>query len=407
MHTGTLSLKQPLRPWYYTGKHLQQKWTAMIDPSTFALYIQKPNGIEVHHPINSLYQFSHYHRPSYIPINTVPMDLIFTTNTNTILPFNSSTRSPPSPNNSTFLSYIHSLPQWEQLLFEQVQLHTDTFTLASHLSQSENKWIAVSNVSIEHFQASFGWAIVCTSRQHVAQCNVPAHRHKPTSYRSEGYGILSLLQFVLNQSTYSYQTTPKHLTIYTDSESWVKTINAVMWDKFFLNETIITDWDILQNMILSLIPFQHKPQLSHIIGHHDAQGSYAQLPLPAQLNVDTNGLTSRYRAPLDLQLNIILAITGCNAYVSIMGNTIMSNFTSELGQAASLTSLEKYVSDKYYWSTSIYNTLDWTAHYASIKKSSLPHKFIIKFIHGWLPLGNMMHRYHTKYAHPVHITPKT
>ena len=33
----------------------------------------------------------------------------------------------------------------------------------------------------------------------------------------------------------------------------------------------------------------------------------------------------------------------------------------------------------------------------SIKKSPLPHKFIIKFIHGCLPIGNMMHRYHTKY----------
>ena len=55
MHTGTLSLKQPLRPWYYTGKHLHRKWTAMIDPSTYALYIQKPHGIEVHHPINSVY----------------------------------------------------------------------------------------------------------------------------------------------------------------------------------------------------------------------------------------------------------------------------------------------------------------------------------------------------------------
>ena len=41
MHTGTLILKQPLGPWYYTGKLLHRKWTAMINPSTYALYIQK------------------------------------------------------------------------------------------------------------------------------------------------------------------------------------------------------------------------------------------------------------------------------------------------------------------------------------------------------------------------------
>ena len=40
-HTGTLTLKQPLRPWYYTGEHLHWKWTAMIDPSSYTLYIKK------------------------------------------------------------------------------------------------------------------------------------------------------------------------------------------------------------------------------------------------------------------------------------------------------------------------------------------------------------------------------
>ena len=63
----------------------------------------------------------------------------------------------------------------------------------------------------------------------------------------------------------------------------------------------------------------------------------------------------------------------------------------------SLTALEKYLLDKYSWSGLIYTNIDGTAHYASIKKSSVPHKFIIKFIRGWLPIGNMTHRYHTKY----------
>ena len=182
--------------------------------------------------------------------------------------------------------------------------------------------------------------------------------------------------------------------MYTNSESWVKTINAVMWDMFFLNETIISDWDILQNIISSLAQFQHEPTLSHVKGHQDAQASYAQLSLLAKLIVDADRLTSRYRAPRDLQLNIIPAITG-NAYVSIMENTIMSNFVSELRQVVSLTALEKYLSDKYSWSALIYNNIDWTAHYTCIKKSSMPHKFII--IHGWLPIRNIAHSYHTKY----------
>ena len=185
--------------------------------------------------------------------------------------------------------------------------------------------------------------------------------------------------------------------MYTDLESWVKTIIALTWDMFFLNETIIYDWDILQNIISSLVQFQHKPTLSHVKGYQDSKVSYTQLSLPAKLKFNTDHLTSRYRALPNLQFNIIPAITGCNAYVSIMGNTITSNFLSELRQAASLAALKKYLSGKYSWPGLIYTNIDWTAHYMSIKKSSMPNKCIIKFIHGWLPIRNMTHRYHTKY----------
>ena len=103
-----------------------------------------------------------------MPVNTVRTELNFTTNTTTILPFSTLPKPPPSPNPSTFLSYIHSLPQCEQLLLERVQLHTDAFTLASHLSQSEINWIAVSNGSVQHSQASFRWIMSHTSRQCIA-----------------------------------------------------------------------------------------------------------------------------------------------------------------------------------------------------------------------------------------------
>ena len=47
-HTGTLTLKQPLGPCYYTGAQLHLKWLAMINPSTSTLYMNKPHGIEAH-----------------------------------------------------------------------------------------------------------------------------------------------------------------------------------------------------------------------------------------------------------------------------------------------------------------------------------------------------------------------
>ena len=140
-----------------------------------------------------------------------------------------------------------------------------------------------------------------------------------------------------------------------------------MWETFFLNEAINTNWDILQNIISSLAQFQHRPSLRHVKGHQDSQVSYTLLSLLAKLNIDANRLASRYQAPSDLHFNIVLAITGCNAYVSIKGNTITSNLAMELQHAASSASLEKYLSDKYSWSGIIYHNIDWPAHYTSIK----------------------------------------
>ena len=192
-HTCILTLKQPLGPLYYTGEQLHRKWTAMIDPSTSTLYIRKPYDIEVYHPDNSMYRFSLHHHTSSVPANTIPAELNYTMTTNTILLFYTSTRPPPSPHPHTFLSYIHSLPQWEQLLLERVHLHTNAFTVVSHLSRPDNMWIAISDGSVQHSHISFSWVIANTSGQCIAQCNGPVHGHKPTSYRSEVYGILSLL----------------------------------------------------------------------------------------------------------------------------------------------------------------------------------------------------------------------
>ena len=152
----------------------------MIDPSTNTLYINKPHDVEAHRPDHSMHQFSHHHHLSCMPDNTIPVELNFPPNPNTILPFCTLTRLPPSPTPSTFFSYIHSLPQWEQFLPERVHLPTDAFTVTSHLSQPDNKWITVSDGSVQHSQTSFRWVIARTSRQRIAQCNGLVHRHKPT-----------------------------------------------------------------------------------------------------------------------------------------------------------------------------------------------------------------------------------
>jgi hypothetical protein len=76
---------------------------------------------------------------------------------------------------------------------------------------------------------------------------------------------------------------------------------------WYPNDTISSDWDVLQAIFSALQLFHQPPLVSHVKGHQDDTTSYELLPLEAQLNVDADAAatlfqmehgTTRYIVPL-------------------------------------------------------------------------------------------------------------
>ena len=91
----------------------------------------------------------------------------------------------------TFTQYIDSLPQWEKELLDHVELIGDPFSITVAL---EHGLRAVSDGSDwSQVQGAFGW-VMSTDRGERCACGMgPARSASPHAYRSEGYGLLSLL----------------------------------------------------------------------------------------------------------------------------------------------------------------------------------------------------------------------
>ncbi|KAI2512751.1 hypothetical protein MHU86_1539 [Fragilaria crotonensis] len=99
--------------------------------------------------------------------------------------------SPPPPQVcATFDEFIRSLDSWEVDLLYHTTMLADPYTLCTMLTPG---FCAVSDGSVRYnTQGSFGWALSASDGTRVATGMGPARGPRPTSFRAEGYALLSL-----------------------------------------------------------------------------------------------------------------------------------------------------------------------------------------------------------------------
>jgi hypothetical protein len=90
---------------------------------------------------------------------------------------------------------IHQMDEWEKQLLHRTELLIAT-SIISQYYLSNQQMIIASDGSVKDLQASYGWIIATIEGTRVAKCNGPTYGYKPTSFQAEGYGILSVLQFL-------------------------------------------------------------------------------------------------------------------------------------------------------------------------------------------------------------------
>jgi hypothetical protein len=118
---------------------------------------------------------------------------------------------------NTFSQYVQTLTSWEIELLNHVRMELDPCALCVAL---ESGFRAVSDGSVRRVtHGAFGWALSSGSGTRLAYGMGPASGHKPTSYRAEAYGLLSLLRFLIRLREFSHMHEEWSGEIATDSKS--------------------------------------------------------------------------------------------------------------------------------------------------------------------------------------------
>ena len=272
--------------------------------------------------------------------------------------------------------------------------------------QSNPRIIAASDGSVISSAGAYGWICSLPHSQRLATNHRPVFGSSPSSFRTEAYGLLSYLRFLYRVSHYTHSSLPIETIIYTNSASLIAKINEVeKWPYFFPNATMDPDWDVLQQIITRRRLFPSLPILQFVKGHQDADCPYATLPLSAQLNVDADHLAGSYAPRPTENPSVVPMIAGTATSLQLPLGTITTKHGSALHRAAGTDTIQHYIQGKHKWTNAEFASINWIAHGCSVQYFYHKKQFIVKLIHEWLPLGQLISKYKQHHISPCPSCP--
>jgi hypothetical protein len=131
------------------------------------------------------------------------------------------------PQASTFTAHIAQLDPWESELLVDIQATADPQTILQRLSEGIT---IVCDGSVNSYEAgSFGWVLSDNEGHRLARCSGPARGYRISSYRAEGYGMLSIFRYICQLYTYTGRTPSTHqLLVACDNKSLVRRVCSLI-----------------------------------------------------------------------------------------------------------------------------------------------------------------------------------
>jgi hypothetical protein len=345
-------------------------------------------------------------------------------------PFNKQNRR--GARNIDFHQYLQHLPQWEAELLDHVTMTHDIYTTYDKMQQTFHA-AGDGSVKYEH-QGAFGWIISTSSGERLATNYGPVRGHRPTSYRAEGYGVLSIVRFLKTVQEFCDVTPTWKWTLSSDNISLVNKLNGIegeedevaggtvrhgvpqhdwaMWqttnendledptDNWTPNENTPTnmslepDWDVINEIRWTLDNDSVEGgSIFHILGHQDRKKPYTELSLQAQLNVDADGLATQYQEMHGKPLPHVLLFPHTSAQLNIDSlGTCTYRLPQTMRRAETDTPLYDYIVARNGWTRNLADAIDWDAHGRAIKKQNKKRIHITKLVHDILPTNAHIHR---------------
>jgi hypothetical protein len=126
----------------------------------------------------------------------------------------------------------------------------------------------------------------------------------------------------------------------------------------FPNITLQADWDVTNEIVVSLRQLAIPPVLKHIKGHQDLHTPYAGLSLNAQLNVDADAEAGNYQSTHPKLRPIIPRLPSNKVQLHISGKVISSKAKKRIREAFTVPPYMNYIRKRFQWTQACTNTID-------------------------------------------------
>lgn len=392
----------PLRHWLYPASTLRRQWPSYLDERSRLLYIRSADGFN-QYALTRPGEYAHgivlpHWQPSdrCIPVEADPSGRgSYFLNAESIHSI-SSQLSPPVA--TTFLEYIDDLPEWDRSLFQWLQLLVDPFELLDLCTQASSAsgltLLFVSDGSAGNDSMSFAWVLSLPGGKRVATCAGPAFGFRESSYRSEGYGVLSSVRFVYHLFKFCGCPPQWDFKFMADNQGL---LTALLQDSTYVeafpNTTLEADWDI-RNEIKATIKLIGRPtSFLHVKGHQDSGRAVATLDLPAQMNVEADHAANSFRSDYPTHRPRVPRLGHNSAQLHINGRTINGQYRMEMRLAKSESPLLEYIQRKYSWTDSQMALIDWKAMTQALNRRRDKEVPLVKLLAEITPTATITKRY--------------
>lgn len=410
-------LKTPLGKWLHEPNNQRMAWPFYLDPYSNTFYsrqgtsllafsgdgrkFKNDNGMPCDTVPPTSYPVDTYIPPSLVKAGIVDVEQI--SNWLVQQPANPQKPTTPVTVPTDFMAYLGTLEAWEHDLFVDTSwaFDYDYLTIAQHISTQS--FLVASDGASDPIsgKASFGWVLADSTGQVLVTCSGPVYGLKPSSYRAEAYGVLSPTRMIHHLLKYHQLESAQPYTHWCDNKSVVKhSKHCLDYEGWYPNDSLKSDWDILQQITESFKAAQQTPTVSWVKSHQDDHRAFEDLPLNAQLNCLADAAADQYLVNHADDQSTVHRFPVNKAQVHMPDGTCTYKLPRTIRNARTEPPLiAKMLKDNPAWDHNTLNQIDWTAHGRANSRHEARKVTLTKYLHNILAVGSHVHRYDIKHDH--------
>ena len=122
--------------------------------------------------------------------------------------------------------------------------------------------------------------------------------------------------------------------------------------------------------IQSSLQFLPAVSVIHVKGHQDSRRSVDQLPLMAQLNVETDALATLYQNQFGSHKTHVIMSPNAGANLVTSEGTVTAKYKEVILEKSTSPALRTYIQEKNSWTAATMEMVNWSAHGKAFRSQS-------------------------------------